>query len=259
MRVTILGCGSSGGVPLIGCACKVCTSDNPKNNRSRVSLFIKTNEKNILIDTSPDLRQQALREGIGRVDAVLYTHDHADHTHGIDDLRSFNYLSGNSIPIYSDEVTIKGITGRFPYVFMEKPQNVWYRPSLTAHSLPDVPVHEFSVFKTPITAFQQLHGKMKTLGYRIGNLAYSTDTNELPETALKALEGVRVWVVDCLRYSHSPGHSNLENTLRWIARVKPEQAILTHMSHDFDYDTLTKELPVGVIPAYDGLSLDLSR
>lgn len=257
MKVTILGCGSSGGVPLIGCTCAICTSKNPKNNRTRVSLYIEIKDLKLLIDTSPDLRQQALRHKINRVDAVLYTHDHADHTHGIDDLRSFNYLSNASIPVYGDARTMEALSRRYAYAFGPPPQKIWSKPSLTSHSLPESPVHAFSIKNVPITAFQQLHGKDKTLGYRIGDFAYSTDTNELPETAFNALRGVKTWAVDCLRYTPSPVHANLEKTLEWIRRVEPKQAILTHMAHEFDYDKLSRELPANAKPAYDGMVLEL--
>lgn len=257
MKVTILGCGSSGGVPLIGCTCSVCTSRNPKNNRTRVSLYIEINKLKLLVDTSPDLRQQALREGLKRVDAVLYTHDHADHTHGIDDLRSFNYLANASIPLYGDAHTMEALTKRYAYAFGPPPEKIWARPSLTAHSLPNAPTHAFSVKNVDITAFEQLHGKFKTLGYRIGDFAYSTDTNELSETAFAALKGVKTWVVDCLRYTPSPVHANVEKALEWIGRVKPEKAILTHMAHELDYKRLQSELPPGIEPAYDGMVVEL--
>lgn len=257
MKVTILGCGSSTGIPMISCKCPVCTSENPKNKRSRVSLFIEIKGKNLLIDSSPDLRHQALREGVSRVDAVLYTHDHADHTHGIDDLRSFNYLSGDAIPIYCDQPTYDSLHTRFGYIFQKNKPEVWYRPMLTANVLPTAPIHRFEVFGIPITCFEQNHGKVKTLGYRIGDFAYSTDTDGLPETAFEALAGVKTWVVDCLSYKKSMTHATLETTLGWVSQVKPELAILTHMAHDMDYDTLLAELPKGVVPGYDGMVINI--
>jgi phosphoribosyl 1,2-cyclic phosphate phosphodiesterase len=256
MKVTVLGCGSSSGVPMIGCDCSVCTSGNPKNKRSRVSVLIEINGKNLLIDTSPDLRQQALSHGVKRVDAVLYTHGHADHTHGLDDLRSFNYLSNEAIPIYGDSNTLESLLERFRYAFKEKP-SVWFRPCLISNLLPDTDVHTFDLFGISITLFKQLHGKITSLGYRIGNFAYSTDTDGLPESAFSALIGVETWVVDCLRYTTSQTHSNLNMTMEWIKRVKPHRAILTHMGHEFDYETLKSELPSGVEPAYDGMQIQL--
>ena len=254
LNVTMLGCGSSGGVPYIGCPCAVGTSGNPTNDRTRVSLFVETQGKNLLIDTSPDMRQQALREKITHIDAVLYTHDHADHTGGIDDIRSFNWLTRESIPAYSDVATFASIKKRYGYLFGGKPEaNMWFRGSLTAHELPEEPVHEFDVQGVKVTAFQQQHGDGRSLGYRIGNFAYSTDTNGLSQSAREALAGLDVWIVDCLRYTKSPTHADLDMTLGWIADIKPTLAILTHMSHEFDYEGLSTQLPSGVIVGYDGL------
>lgn len=253
MRVIVLGCGSSAGVPFIGCDCPVCTSTDPKNNRTRVSVYVETDEGvNILIDSSPDLRQQALRNGLRKIDAVLYTHDHADHAHGIDDLRSFNVLANAGIPVYGNAKTLGILSQRFPYAFMPKP-DIWYRPCLMPNTLPDVPIHHFDVLGVPVTCFEQVHGRLKTFGYRIGDFAYSTDVNELPDSAFEALAGTKLWVVDCLRRAQSLSHSNLERTLQWVARIRPTMAVLTHMDHDFDYQSLFSELPAGVVPGYDGM------
>ena len=258
LTVTMLGCGSSGGVPFIGCDCPVCTSQNPKNKRTRVSVFIEYNDKKLLIDTSPDMRQQVLRENIRHIDAILYTHDHADHTGGIDDIRSFNWLSRDSIDAYADAQTFRTLKNRFYYIFQPKPAgNVWYRGSLNAIELPGAPVHRFEAHGVPVTAFQQKHGEGKSLGYRIGDFAYSTDTNGFTDEALAQLAGLKVWIVDCLRYTTSPTHADLAMTLGWIERIKPELAILTHMSHEFEYDILSSQLPSGVIVGYDGLKISL--
>lgn len=257
MRVTVLGCGSSSGVPMIGCTCPVCSSKNPKNKRTRVSLYIEINTVGLLIDSSPDLRQQALACGVKKADAVLYTHGHADHTHGVDDLRSFNYLGNKELPVYGDADTLASLQQRFTYVFRPKPDNIWVRPCLVPNVIPRGNIVNLAVQGVDIVAFEQLHGRTTSLGYRIDKFAYSTDTHELPESAYKALEGIDVWVVDCLRYTESVTHSHLKRTLEWIARVKPRQAILTHMAHDFDYDKLAAELPPGVVPGYDGMVIDL--
>jgi len=256
MRVTMLGCGSSTGVPVIGCHCPVCTSNDPKNKRSRVSVWVETDGVNFLIDSSPDLRQQALSQGISRVDAVLYTHDHADHTNGLDDLRAFNMLTDETVPVYANAPTLQLLQQRFPYAFLPKPRG-WYRPALTPHAIAEAPIQRFTALSIPITAFEQQHGKSKTLGYRIGDFAYSTDTDGLSDIAFEALSGVQLWLVDCLRYGHSHSHSNLAQTLAWIGRVRPRLAILTHMAHDFDYHTLSAELPAGVMAGYDGMIIDL--
>jgi len=257
MKVTVLGCGSSAGVPIIGCKCAICASDNPKNKRLRVSLLIEINGKNILIDSSPDLRYQSLREGLNRVDAVLYTHDHADHTSGLDELRSFNYLSGEAIPIYGDAHTLECLQKRFAYAFLPKPENLWFRPCLVPHALVDKPVGSFSLFSEEIVYFQLGHGKSKTYGYRIGNFAYSTDCDAISDESFSALEGIDTWVVDCLRVTPSYSHAHLDLTLSWIERVKPRRAILTHMSHDMEYETLKASLPDGVEPGYDGMRFEL--
>jgi phosphoribosyl 1,2-cyclic phosphate phosphodiesterase len=258
MRVTILGCGHSAGVPIIGCECVVCRSPNPRNIRGRVSVHIEINGLSIIIDTSPDFRQQILRENINKVDGVLYTHDHADHTHGIDDLRSFNYKRDAGLPIYGNAAALNSIQSRFGYAFAGKPSiGLWIRPSLLPHMLPDEPVVRFEIQGVEVVAFQQQHGKIVSMGYRIGDFAYSTDTNHLPDSAFEALAGVKVWVVDCLRYTPSFSHSHLEQTLEWVRRVQPEQAILTHMAHELDYDTLLAELPSGVVPAFDGMKIEL--
>jgi phosphoribosyl 1,2-cyclic phosphate phosphodiesterase len=260
MKITILGCGHSLGVPVIGCSCAVCTSNNPKNKRLRVSILIEINGINIVVDTSPDFRQQMLLTNINKIDAVLYTHDHADHTHGLDDLRQFNILQGDVIPIYSNAEIIKSLQKRFAYSFLPKPlENAMFRPSLVANILPDVPIYEFilGAGSIKVTAFEQQHGKTSTIGYRIGDFAYSTDVNILPDSAFEALAGVKCWVVDCLRYTPSYSHSHLENTLKWIERVKPQQAILTHMAHEFDYDILSSELSAGIVAGYDGMVLEL--
>lgn len=257
MKVTILGCGSSSGVPVIGCDCAVCTSGDPKNKRLRVSVFIEVDGVNLLVDTSPDLRAQALANDIRRVDAILYTHEHADHVHGIDDIRSFNYLRGDSLPIYGDERTLSTIRTRFPYLFLPKPEKIWYRGSVTPHQLTDEDIQSFSAGGVPVVAFKQHHGRTTTLGFRIGDFAYSTDVDGMPESALSLLGGVRVWVVDCLRHLPSLTHSTVERTLGWIRQVKPELAVLTHMGHELEYHALLAELPKGVVPGYDNMVIEL--
>jgi phosphoribosyl 1,2-cyclic phosphate phosphodiesterase len=244
-------------VPLIGCDCAVCTSKNPKNTRKRVSALVEADGVNILIDTSPDLHRQALDNHIKRVDAVLYTHDHADHTHGIDELRSFNYLSGKEIPVFADKSTLGVLKQRFAYVFREKPENIWFRPCLTANAIDEGDMVDFEVLGVWVKAFRQGHGKLESLGFRIGDFAYSTDVDFIPETSFEALAGVKVWIVDCLRETKSYSHSNLVQTLQWIERVKPERAILTHMSHEVDYDALKAQLPPHIEPGYDGLTMDI--
>ncbi len=260
MRITVLGCGSSGGVPLVGCPCAVCQSSNAKNKRTRVSILVETQGRKLLIDTSPDLRQQCLRHNLCSVDAILYTHAHADHCHGIDDVRSLNYHRNAAIPIYGDPATLVEIRQRFPYIFKPRAENYgWYKPALIPQEIcSDGAIQVLTVEGIEILAFPQWHGDSLTLGFRIGGFAYSTDVNRLPEMSLEVLKGLKVWLVDCLRYQPSPTHAHLEMTLGWIQSVRPERAILTHLAHEMDYDTLAAQLPDGVEPAFDGMDIHVS-
>lgn len=253
MRITILGCGPSGGVPLVGCDCRVCRSPNPRNRRTRPSIMVEEGDTRVLVDTSPDLRGQMLAAGVSRFDAVLFTHDHADHTHGIDDLRSVNHHRGAALDVFGDAATLRAIRQSFGYAFTTNaPGSAWCRPHLDAHEISG----PFRVGGIEVTPFEQGHGDGSTLGYRFGAAAYSTDTDALSEAAFAALEGVAVWVVDCLRPEPSARHSYLAQTLEWIARVRPGRAILTHMNHLLDYGELAASLPEGVEPAYDGLVVE---
>lgn len=254
LKVTILGCGASGGVPLIGCECGVCTSTNPKNKRTRSSILVEQGGTRVLIDSSPDLRFQALREGIATVDAILYTHDHADHIHGIDDARSFNFHKKGSLPIYGVKDVMEGIVNRFQYAFGAPagPDGVWFKPSLQVQEIKEF--DDFTVGNIRIQSFTQYHGKGKSTGYRIGNFAYSPDVSNFPDESLQLLEKLDVWLVDCLRYSEAPTHAHLEKTLGWIEQLQPKKSILTHMAHELDYEKLLQELPANVSPAFDGMS-----
>ncbi|MDE2029633.1 MAG: MBL fold metallo-hydrolase [Alphaproteobacteria bacterium] len=249
MKVTVLGCGSSPGVPAIQHGWGDCDPSNPRNRRTRVSVYVEQGDTAILIDTSPDLRQQALDNNIKKIDAVLYTHAHADHCHGIDELRSFKRLSGKLVDIYAAPDTLVRLQGHFPYIF--KGEDL-YKPSVAGHEITD----PFAVGGIQIKPFTQDHGDIQTLGFRLGDFAYSTDLHALDEAAFDALRGIKIWVVDCVREKPHPTHSHLEQTLQWIERVKPDQAYLTHMNHTLDYDALAAKLPSGVRPAHDGLIID---
>jgi phosphoribosyl 1,2-cyclic phosphate phosphodiesterase len=254
MRVRILGCGGSGGVPLIGGNWGACDPAEPKNRRRRCSLLVEHESATILIDTSPDLREQLLDAGTQRLDAVLYTHAHADHLHGIDDLRAINRLMRAPIAIYGDSGTLAAIEKRFGYVFKPiEPGGSFYKPTAVPHAIEG----PFEIAGLPIVPFAQDHGFSTTLGFRIGPVAYSTDVVALDEAAFAALDGVVLWIVDCLRHEPHPTHSHLAKTLAWIARVKPRRAVLTHMDVGFDYRSLRRELPEGVEPGYDGLTVEL--
>lgn len=256
--ITILGCGASGGVPLIGCQCAVCTSPNPKNKRTRSSILVEKGGTTLMVDSSPDLRQQALREGLSTVDAILYTHDHADHIHGIDDARSFNFHRKGSLPIYGTDDTMDGIVRRFDYAFGAPagPDGVWFKPSLEPQIIQEY--DEFTVGIIHIQSFLQHHGKGKSTGYRFGNIAYSPDVHNFPDESLQLLEKLDVWLVDCLRYQEAPTHAHLEKTLGWIERCKPKLSILIHMAHELDYDALLEVLPPNVVPAFDGMKICIS-
>jgi phosphoribosyl 1,2-cyclic phosphate phosphodiesterase len=207
-----------------------------------------------VVDTSPDLREQCLSAGIRNITGVLYTHDHADHTHGIDDLRPFLYHNKIPIPVYGNKETLRFLKTRFGYAFpKEKLAPPIYRPFVMDHPIEG----PFQVGTIPITPFIQGHGYSTSLGYRFGEVAYSTDVVTLDEAAFKILEGVKIWIVDCITMDPRPTHSHLAQTLDWINRVNPQHAYLTHMSTHLDYDTLRNLLPKNVEPAYDGLIIDV--
>lgn len=250
MKLTILGCGTSGGVPKMPEYWGACDPKNPKNRRRRASVMVEEQGTSVLIDTTPDLREQMLTAGVSNVDAVFYTHDHADHTHGIDDLRGFFHTNRAKVPVFGDAQTIDVLKRRFEYVFKSQDG---YPAICKAHELNGAQ----KVGNLKLIPFEQGHGSGISLGYRFGDMAYSTDLNRMPETAFAALKGVKVWVVDALRYEPHPTHSHLAQTLDWIEKVKPERAILTHMTWDMDYETLRKELPEGVEPAYDGMVIEI--
>jgi len=265
LEFTILGSGSSGGVPRADGNWGVCDPANPKNRRTRCSMMVRRPgghppelQTTVLIDTSPDMRLQTADAGARRVDAVLYTHDHADQCNGIDDLRAFYLRNQSRTPCFMDARTRATIGARFSYVFKGEGG---YPAICDIVDLPPYGV-DFSVDGPSgpihVATFDQDHGDIRSVGYRIGDVAYSSDVVGLPDSSFEALAGVRVWIVDALRYRPHPTHATVERALEWIARVKPERAILTNLHIDLDYETLRKELPVGVEPAYDGLRFELA-
>ncbi|MFQ5773147.1 MAG: MBL fold metallo-hydrolase [Kiloniellaceae bacterium] len=259
MKVTVLGCGGSGGVPYVdgtpGGNWGRCDPGNPRNRRRRVSILVEQGGTVLLVDTSPDLRAQLLDAGVSRLDAVLFTHAHADHAHGLDELRGLVYARRAPLEAYMDEATHAELTARFAYAFASSrdPRNP-YRPLFTDHVING----PFRVGALDIIPFTQGHGLETTLGLRFGPVAYSTDVSALDEAAFAALEGLEVWIVDCLRDAPHPTHSHLAQTLAWIARVRPERAVLTHMNHQIDYEDLRSRCPPGVEPAYDGMVIEVA-
>ena len=257
LEVRILGCGSSGGVPRLGEGAPnwgVCDPDNPKNRRTRCSILVTQGQGRVLVDTSPDLREQLLAARIGRIDGVLVTHDHADQTHGIDDLRVLVLnQEGQMLNLWSDHHALASLKHKFAYIFQSQ-RGSGYPPIVTAHQLPE-PFAPFDIAGVPVLAFGVGHGRIRSLGYRFGPVAYTPDCDALDDEAYAALQGLDCWIVDALRRTPHPSHAHLERTLEWIARVKPKRAVLTNMHVDMDYDTLKRELPPGVEPAHDGMTL----
>ena len=251
MQLTMLGVGSSAGTPVVGCSCNTCTSNDVRNKRTRCSSLITLDSgENILIDTGPDLRNQALRENINRVDAVLYTHTHADHLHGIDDLRAFCVLQRQQIPLYAKADAVTHISQKFGYTLRE-PSDFWEMPVLRIESI-DAP---FKLFNTSITPIPVMHGKSHIFGYRVGNIAYLTDVSEIPESSFALLENLDIVLIDCLREVTHPTHINIEQSLAYIGRIKAKQSYMIHMTHELEYVSLASRLPKDVFVGYDGLKL----
>ncbi len=258
MRVTVLGCGGSAGVPTIGNRWGACDPTEPRNRRRRPSILVESGGTQILVDTTPELREQLIDARVNRLDAVLYTHEHADHSHGIDDLREINRLMDAPVKVYGPAEALAGLSARFGYCFKPLPPEVdfYYHPVLEAHAINGI--EPFTIGSILVRPFLQDHGWSTTFGYRFGNFAYSTDVKTLDDRAFEALAGVTDWIVDCVREEVHPVHSHLEATLAWIRRVQPRRAWLTHMSNGLDYRTLAAKLPAGVAPAYDGLVIDVA-
>lgn len=263
-RFTVLGCASSPGVPRINGDWGACDPDNPKNRRTRAAFMVEQIAPNggkttVVIDTGPDFREQMIAAKVESVDAVLYTHAHADHLHGIDDLRIYFAIQKSRIPIWADPVTMKRIREGFAYC-LETPPGSSYPPIVQPHLIEDItrPV----VIKGaggPIAfhAHMQQHGDVHSLGFRVGNVAYCTDVSDFPAETLPKLSGLDVLVIDALQYRYHPSHLSLEQSLDWIERISPKRAILTHMHIPLDYDTVMRETPDHVEPAYDQMRFEV--
>ncbi len=248
LNITILGSGTSTGIPVVGCNCSVCRSTDPRNRRTRCSALLSYAGRNILIDTSPDLRLQALRENICHIDAVLYTHSHADHLHGIDDLRGFNLHSENAIPLFSSNQTLKRIRSNFSYIFDNNIENPGYVPRLSLHPI-EAP---FELFDLTIIPIPLQHGRMQTLGFRCGPLAYLTDCNEIPENSLAQLENLELLILDGLRFRPHSTHFNITQAVEIAKQINARQTWLTHLSHEVDHPRHNPQLPDKIDFAYDG-------
>ncbi len=251
MKITILGCGTSTGVPMVGCDCQVCISDDPRDKRTRASVLIRYNDHAILVDTSTDLREQALRQGIRRIDAVLFTHAHADHVNGIDDLRGFHFIHKEIIPCFASRETLKTLQSGFSYIFNEH-EGSGYTPLLAAHEI-SAP---FELFGQTVIPIPLLHGKTHSLGYRIGNFAYLTDCSAIPESSLNLLHGLELLVIDGLRWTEHPYHFNIPGAIAAARQIKASRTVLTHLTHQIAYSEENK-LPPGIELAYDGMAFDL--
>jgi len=262
LRFTILGCGSSPGVPRIGGDWGACDPAEPKNRRLRCSLLAQRIGRggitNVLIDMSPDLRQQALNVGIGMLDGVLITHAHADHIHGIDDLRGFVLNMRRRVDIHADTATMIRLKEAFGYCF-ETPPGSDYPPLANARLIDPNEAVVIEGKGGPLAALPvtQIHGRITSLGFRIGGLAYSPDASDFDDEAAYRLRDLDVWIVDALRPTPHPSHLSLAEALGWIERIKPKRAILTHMHVDLDYATLKRDLPPSVEPAHDGMVIEL--
>jgi phosphoribosyl 1,2-cyclic phosphate phosphodiesterase len=260
LEVTLLGCGSSAGVPRADGNWGACDPAEPKNRRSRCSLLVRrpamggeAAETTLVVDASPEFRQQCVAANVRRLDALLITHDHADQCHGIDDIRAFALIQRRRIPVWIDHVTRPSLLRRFGYIFEGEGD---YPAIADLHTTPghgEAWTVDGPSGPIPITTFDQDHGGVRSLGYRFGNVAYSSDVVDLPAESLTALAGLDLWIVDALREHPHPTHAHVDMALAWIERLKPRRAILTNMHIDLDYQTLARRLPPGVEPAYDGM------
>jgi len=258
LRFTILGCGSSGGVPRLGGKWGECDPADPRNRRRRCSLLIEqegsAGTTRVLIDSTPDMRDQLLDAGVGALDGVVYTHSHADHVHGLDDLRQIVFNIGRRVPVWADAPTRAALIARFAYAF-EQPEGSEYPPILEMHPIDGDVIVEGAGGPVTLTPFEVDHGTMAALGFRIRDLAYLPDVVRIPETCWRHLEGLDCWVLDALRRRPHPSHAHLDLALDWIARAHPRRAVLTNMHIDLDHDAVARETPEHVTPAHDGMTI----
>ena len=253
MKVTFLGTGTSHGIPMIACNCKVCTSDNPKNKRMRTSVLVSENGYNILIDAPPELRLQCIKNSVIRLDAVLITHPHADHIFGLDDLRRFNVIQRMDMPIYGTAETIKTIRNVFAYVFNNEPDPGGYKPRFDLNIINGI----LEIGSLSIVPVEAIHGDGQVTGYRFERFAYITDVSEIPQKSLEKLKGLDVLVLGALRYLPHVKHFSIEQALNVVEQLKPQKTYFTHMCHDIEHEKDNRKLPAGVEFAFDGLVIEL--
>ncbi len=261
LRFTILGCGSSGGVPRIGGNWGDCDPNNPKNRRRRCSMLVERigaeGITRVLIDTSPDMREQLLSAGVGTLDAVVYTHAHADHVHGLDDLRQIAFNMRNRLPVWADAETQDALLSRFGYAFVQPPDSN-YPPICDLRSIKGAFEITGAGGAIPFQPFTVEHGNIDALGFRIGGLAYLPDVSAIPDPAWAHLDNLDIWVLDALRRAPHPTHAHLAQALEWIERAAPKEGVLTNMHIDLDHDAVMAETPKHIRPAYDGMVLELA-
>ncbi len=254
VEITILGCGASTGTPVITCRCDTCRSRHPRNKRLRASAWLKTRGKSILIDTATDLRQQALKHKLDRVDAILFTHPHADHTLGLDEVRAYNFIQKATIPAYGNEWTQRELTTKFPYVFDRGPVEGGGVPQLEFHLI-DGQAQSLDILGVPITPISLSHGSKECIGYRIDSVAYITDCSYISPESIERLKGLSVLILDCLRFKPHGTHFNMDQSLEMVARLSPKRTFLTHLGHEIEYVKWNKKLPKSISLAYDGLTV----
>lgn len=252
MKITFLGTGTSQGVPVVNCQCSVCTSTDPRNNRLRTSISVQTDKTSLIVDTTPDLRQQLLRNPMQRLDAVLFTHAHADHIYGIDDLRRFNQLQKERIPVYANELTLKRLKHLFGYAFREGDLSLGI-PNLKGRTING----SFHINELVMVPVKLMHGDQEILGFRFGDLAYCTDVSKIPEKSYALLKGLDVMVIGALREREHPTHFSVNEAVEEAEKIGAKQTYLIHMSHKIDHEFRSQSLPDNINFAYDGLVLNL--